>query len=76
MADDKIEIGMAAKLLGRELCGRVEHVCGTSVPLSKTEPKEFELWVCVDSKDAILNLPSHYRGYQVHIDVGDAPRFA
>ena len=76
MADENIEIGDAAKLLGRELCGRVDHVRGTSVRLSKTEPKEFELWVDFGSEDAIPNVPSQYLEYKVHVRIGGQPRFA
>jgi hypothetical protein len=69
-------ISETARELGRELCGTLPHVVGTSVRWSDTEPKERQLWVDVDSKDAIPTVPTRYGTYDVHVRLVGTPKFA
>jgi hypothetical protein len=72
----KMEIEEAATMLGRELCGRVPHVVGTSVRVNKQ--REFELWVDVDAPEALRSkdIPTEWKSFKVHRRLGGTPEFA
>jgi hypothetical protein len=74
---DRIRIGDAANMLGRELCAaNAPHVVGVAVRRSNPNSSEQELWVDIDSLAGRDSVPQEYHGYDVHVRIAPAFRFA
>ncbi len=71
-----VSIEQAAKLLGRNLCGRVPHVVGVSLRRSDPNVAELDLYVDIDSDEAARDIPATFLGHTVHVRLVGTPRFA
>lgn len=69
-------IESAAKLLGRNLCGRIPHVVGVSLLRRDPNGLELDLYVDIDSDEAAQKIPKEFLGYKVHVRRVGTPRFA
>ena len=65
-----------AKVLGRQLCGRVPHVVGVSVRRRDPNIPTLDLFVDVDSAEVASDLPRTFEGYRVHVRRVGTPKFA
>jgi hypothetical protein len=86
-----IDIMEAARMLGRELCGKVAHVTGTSVrrkSLGLPSLAAYVLYIDLDC-DALPDIQqviaeilqetggrSHFHGHELHLHIGGTPQFA
>jgi hypothetical protein len=70
------DIHDVAKLLGRQLCGRVPHVVGVSVRRRDPNVPTLDLFVDVDSDEPASDLPRTFEGYPVHVRRVGTPQFS
>lgn len=77
MQNNSVPINEAAKMLGRELFGRVPDVVGTSLVPGGPAHSGLQLFVDVDISAAIVpkGIPAQYLGYDVHIRRVGRPQF-